>query len=194
MPDKKDSEKRTVTLEQLLQLKRSERPQPAFWEEFDRELRRRQLAALVTVKPWHERMAHAALSFLRRSAPVGAAAAALAAGVVVWDRSEHPVAVLQTAEVEHDNRLVVLPEERILPTTFEQLEFTAPQTAATGFRARYVLQQLSATDEPTGSFVVVASPNTLTLSARDSEVYVINTLTSDSAPRTARLLPAAGAF
>jgi len=36
-----------VTLEDLLCLKRAERPPPEFWSEFERELRQKQLAALV---------------------------------------------------------------------------------------------------------------------------------------------------
>ena len=35
------------TLEELLRVKRAERPDQVFWEEFDRGLRRKQLAAMV---------------------------------------------------------------------------------------------------------------------------------------------------
>ena len=42
-------------MEDLLRLKRAERPPPEFWGEFERELRQKQLAALVEKKSWwHE--------------------------------------------------------------------------------------------------------------------------------------------
>ena len=44
--------KRPVTLEDLLRLKRAERPPAEFWNQFDRELRAKQLAALVEKRPW----------------------------------------------------------------------------------------------------------------------------------------------
>lgn len=195
MPDSDSTPRRPIALEQLLQLKRTERPAAAFWDEFDRELRRRQLAALVTVRPWHQRLAHALFGMVRRSAPVGAAAAALAAGVLVWERSAPPDAVLQTADVDTENGAFLLPEERISPLAFDSVQLpTRPASAAETRAPRYVLQQLSATDEPQGAFVVVASPNTLNLSGRDAGVYMLNTLTSDSAPRSARVRPAAGTF
>lgn len=44
--------KRPVSLEDLLRLKRAERPPAEFWLQFDRELRAKQLAALVEKRPW----------------------------------------------------------------------------------------------------------------------------------------------
>jgi len=48
-----NSDQRTkVTLEDLLQLKKAERPAAEFWSEFDRELRQKQLLALVEKPSW----------------------------------------------------------------------------------------------------------------------------------------------
>ena len=44
--------KRPVTVEDLLGLKRAERPSSDFWSEFDRRLRDKQLSALVAPRPW----------------------------------------------------------------------------------------------------------------------------------------------
>lgn len=44
--------KRPVTLEDILRLKRAERPAAEFWDQFDRELRAKQLSALVEKRPW----------------------------------------------------------------------------------------------------------------------------------------------
>jgi len=52
MSDRQSESRRRVTLEDLLRLKRAERPPPEFWTEFEGELRQRQLAALVEKKSW----------------------------------------------------------------------------------------------------------------------------------------------
>jgi len=55
MPDRRSIPPARVTLEDLLRLKRAERPPPEFWSEFERQLREKQLAALVERKSWwHE--------------------------------------------------------------------------------------------------------------------------------------------
>jgi hypothetical protein len=52
MSDRQPEFRRRVTLEDLLRLKRAERPPQEFWTEFHEELRQRQLAALVERKSW----------------------------------------------------------------------------------------------------------------------------------------------
>ena len=42
-----------INLEDLLRLKRSERPSDQFWNEFDRELHQRMLQTLVKKDPWY---------------------------------------------------------------------------------------------------------------------------------------------
>jgi hypothetical protein len=61
-----------VTLEDLLRLKRAERPSPDFWLNFERELRQKQLTALVQKRRWWHNLP---ILFNRRiSVPAGAAA------------------------------------------------------------------------------------------------------------------------
>jgi hypothetical protein len=62
-----------VTLEDLLRLKRAERPPAEFWNRFEGELRQKQLAALLERRPWWQGVPH----FLTRRAylPIGATAA-----------------------------------------------------------------------------------------------------------------------
>jgi hypothetical protein len=69
--------KRPVSLEDLLRLKRAERPPEAFWGDFDRQLRAKQLAALVEKRPWWQGWSLGAiLAGLRRHPlPLGAAVA-----------------------------------------------------------------------------------------------------------------------
>jgi hypothetical protein len=63
-----------VTLEDLLRLKRAERPPPEFWSEFERELRQKQLAALVERKSWWHELAAAYSRFGKLRLPLGATA------------------------------------------------------------------------------------------------------------------------
>jgi hypothetical protein len=61
-----------VTIEDLLQLKRAERPAAEFWSNFERELRQKQLAALLEKRPWWQELPKV---FTRRAyLPIGATA------------------------------------------------------------------------------------------------------------------------
>lgn len=66
--------KRPVTLEDLLRLKRAERPAPEFWERFDRELRAKQLSALVKERPWWQTLPRVFSTWRRYHLPLGATA------------------------------------------------------------------------------------------------------------------------
>ncbi|MES2695177.1 MAG: hypothetical protein V4773_17010 [Verrucomicrobiota bacterium] len=76
-------EKRPVSLEDLLRLKRTERPAAEFWGEFDRQLRAKQLAALVEKRPWWHGLQSAVFQLGRYRLPLGAAAAVALTVVVV---------------------------------------------------------------------------------------------------------------
>ncbi len=66
--------KKTVTVEDLLQVKRAERPRPEFWTDFERELRAKQLAAIVEPRPWWSPFIRIGARVSRHQLPVGAAA------------------------------------------------------------------------------------------------------------------------
>lgn len=192
-PDKKTS----VTLEQLLHVKRAERPAPAFWEEFDREFRRRQLASVVIAQPWHARLARIALATLRRAAPVGAAAAAVFAGFLALDRSNRPSQVepvqMAQSEPEISTHVVAIPDEQISPSAAVavQDEPTISTTVAMKEEPRYVMQELVSAERST-RFVNLTSPHMLSGGGR-TETYVVNTLTTGAALHaTAR--PVSGSF
>ena len=89
---------RPVALEDLLRLKRAERPSPAFWTKFESELRAKQLAAIVEKGPWWRRLT-AALVARRRFALTASAVAAMSLFVV---RSNHfgPELVMVIAQTD----------------------------------------------------------------------------------------------
>ncbi len=74
-----------LTVEDLLRLKRSERPAPDFWNRFERELRAKQLAAIVEKRPWWItlRLPQAARHVTRFQIPAGVAAVLALSLVVV---------------------------------------------------------------------------------------------------------------
>ncbi len=67
-------QQRPVTVEDLLRLKRAERPPEAFWADFDRGLRAKQLAALLPRRPWWQRWTEGGFwpALGRLAVPVGA--------------------------------------------------------------------------------------------------------------------------
>ena len=66
--------KHTVSLEDLLKVKRAERPPAEFWAEFEREMRVKQLAAIVEPRPWWAPFIRAGARISRYQLPLGAAA------------------------------------------------------------------------------------------------------------------------
>jgi hypothetical protein len=67
--------KTPVTIEDLLRFKRNEQPPSEFWQQFDRELREKQLAAIVAKRPWWTPLARYSGLVSRYQLPIGAAAA-----------------------------------------------------------------------------------------------------------------------
>ena len=91
--------KRPVTLEDLLRLKRAERPAAEFWSQFDRELRAKQLAAIVEKRPWWRTLPDAFGSLSRYHLPLGATA--ILALTVLTVREYRSVAPEQVSEPDN---------------------------------------------------------------------------------------------
>jgi hypothetical protein len=66
--------KTTVSLEDLLRVKRAERPPAEFWTQFERELRAKQLAAIVNPRPWWASFIRFGARASHLQLPLGAAA------------------------------------------------------------------------------------------------------------------------
>lgn len=80
-----------VTIEDLLRLKRAERPSAEFWSVFESELRQKQLSALLEKRPWWQELPEL---FARRAyLPVGATA--ILAFTLISVRYYAPVQVVQ---------------------------------------------------------------------------------------------------
>src|SRR5258708_16261428 len=68
----KSDQRPQVTVEDLLRLKRAERPAAEFWTNFERELRQKQLIALLEKRPWWQELPQ--ILARRAYLPVGATA------------------------------------------------------------------------------------------------------------------------
>jgi hypothetical protein len=105
-------QKANVSLEDLLRLKRAERPDAAFWANFEHELRQKQLTALVQKRRWWHELP---LVFSRR-VYVPAGAAAIVAFTLATVRYSSPASV---AQVENTAPSIVAADPAIdtLPVT-----------------------------------------------------------------------------
>ncbi len=88
--------KTTVTLEDLLRVKRAEQPPPEFWAEFDRGLKTKQLAAIVEPRPWWAPLIRVGARISRYQVPVGATA--ILAVTLLAIREYRPVTSTQLVE------------------------------------------------------------------------------------------------
>lgn len=84
-------QKPSVSIEDLLRLKRAEQPNAEFWVNFERELRQKQLTALVQKRRWW----HELPLVLSRKVYVPAGAAAIVAFTLATVRYSTPMSVVQ---------------------------------------------------------------------------------------------------
>lgn len=104
--------KSKVSLEELLRLKRAEQPAPEFWAKFERELRQKQLTALVQKRRWWDSFP----LLLSRRVYLPAGAAAAVAFTLVTVRYVAPLRIADTQSVSQQFASADLPLE-VLPTT-----------------------------------------------------------------------------
>jgi hypothetical protein len=71
----KQDRNRKITVEDLLSLKRAERPPAEFWASFESELRAKQLAAIVGKRSWRDALPRIFTTVYRYHLPFGAVAA-----------------------------------------------------------------------------------------------------------------------
>jgi len=91
-------------LRQLLQLKRSERPEPEFWEDFSQKFRARQMASLVQYQPWYARLGRQLASLSRKALMPLAGAAALALALLAATQTANLIASLSIRPEAKDTK------------------------------------------------------------------------------------------
>jgi hypothetical protein len=91
-----DPSRPKITVEDLLRVKRAERPPVEFWARFEQELRAKQLAAIVDKRPWWHALSRTLAGTARFHLPLGATAV-LALSVFVVREYRRPSADLESA-------------------------------------------------------------------------------------------------
>lgn len=193
MVERNKKQNQPLTLEQLLHVKRAERPDREFWDRFERELHQKQLSALVQAAPWYLRLGQFVGRFARRSAPFTAAAAAVAAGyfavsgptTMVQAPSKDPsIGRYETIRVRPADPITVaavenLPE-MIVPASATWSEPVVAQAQPVRAEARYVLDVMAKDNRPS-RYVTLSNPKTLLASGSPDGTYVVNALSTRNA-------------
>lgn len=118
-----------VTVEDLLHLKRAERPSPEFWVKFEAELRQKQLAALLEKRPWWHSLAPV---FERRLlVPVGATAALALSLVTVHFYTQSPESIAGDVDVMAVAAKSVRPSGAAMDKQDPMVVETLPMTVVT---------------------------------------------------------------
>jgi hypothetical protein len=187
MDDSRHTGNTRISLEQLIQLKRAERPPASFWDDFDQELHRRQLAALVNVEPWYRRAGRALAAIARRLAPAGAGATALALAVLALlrvDPLQRIASDAGPASADAEGMIIHLPEEAISVSAISAPTARSP-LAQEEFRGhvRSAPQEFAA-ELPARRFVAVSAPVTVSSGSDTSAIYSARTLTAGTVLRS----------
>lgn len=193
MVEQNKKQSQPLTLEQLLHVKRAERPDREFWDRFERELHQKQLSALVQATPWYLRIGRIVGRFARRSAPITAAAAAVAAGyfavsgptTMVQTPSENPaIDRYETIRIRPAEPITVAAVENlpelIVSTSAARSEPIVAQAQPVRAEARYVMDVMAKDNQPS-RYVTLSSPMTLLASGSPDGTYVVNALSTRNA-------------
>lgn len=160
----KPESKRPVTLGDLLQLKRAERPPAEFWTRFERDLRAKQLAALVEKRPWWRSMPRVFAGFSRYHLPIGATAIVALTFFSIREfqvgSPAQPINSQSRAPVAPDVRVATPPANpaaaapvretvAVAATTGEPVALTAPAAGASVSESARVVPVVALLDENT---------------------------------------------
>lgn len=131
-------QKKPVSLEMLLQVKRAEQPDGEFWDSFERDFNRRRLNSLVERESRSWRMWSPLTKFMGLAVP---ALGMLAFGVTGW--KSHDVSAPTLAEVSRDDVLaaVAKQESAALRTVGEHLQ-SSLASASDRLSSQFVLDVL----------------------------------------------------
>ncbi|MBL9189763.1 MAG: hypothetical protein JNK23_19940 [Opitutaceae bacterium] len=162
----KPDRKRPITVEDLLRLKRAERPSAEFWSAFDQKLRAKQLAALVDRRPWWHSLPAVISGLIRPRVVFGTAAALAVVIVVVRENRPSPVGLGEDARLSD---FAIAPSQ---PTPVAMVDIAVDDkrselstTAPALIPAAVVVSTLETSPESKGEVALPASTSTVTASS-----------------------------
>lgn len=113
-----------ISLEDLLQIKRAERPPAEFWAEFEQAMRTKQLAAIVETRPWWRNLATSRV-LVRWCMPLGATA------VVAMTFGSFRGFIAQQGPAVRADNVVAVVESKTESTSSDSLNKTEQVAVAT---------------------------------------------------------------
>jgi hypothetical protein len=168
------SSRKPLTVEQLLQFKRLERPNPDFWVSFEQELKQKQLRALVKPSRW-QRVRLLLTPRVALLAPLSAAAGLALFTIVPNSRvadSASPFDLAHvSAPIEHGDPYLAQVSSDIDVTPVARV--TPRRTDAV-----FVDDALVPEVRSSGAFRTIAVPETLVAARDASSYYVVNAFTA----------------
>ncbi|HYP16915.1 MAG TPA: hypothetical protein VEQ65_06860 [Opitutus sp.] len=139
------SKKPTVSLEDLLKVKRAERPAPEFWGEFERELRVKQLAAIVEPRPWWAPFIRVGARLSHYQLPIGATAVLALSFLTVHEYHEPAAGRTDLAEAN----LPVMTAHSVARVQVEPLPLPVEQPSFASANASSAPSEAAAADATT---------------------------------------------
>ena len=169
MADTNNSHEKEVKVEDLLRLKRAERPSEVFWNTFDRELHQRMLQTLVKKDPWYVQVLRGVSGRIAQTVVVGAAAVFLA------------LMVMRPALVDSTRANVANGAYLALQKNALDLVNSAPSVAAaisdldSNLIPDYQIDAISGSITDSG-YANEYSPDSFELASYDRDVYAMDSL------------------
>ena len=169
MADTNNSHEKEVKVEDLLRLKRAERPGEVFWNTFDRELHQRMLQTLVKKDPWYVQVLRGVSGRIAQTVAVGAAAVFLALMVM------RPALVDSTRANGANGAYLALQKNAL------DLVNSAPSVAAaisdldSNLIPDYQIDAISGSITDSG-YANEYSPDSFELASYDRDVYAMDSL------------------
>ena len=179
MASKLEKANRKISLEEVIRLKRTERPPADFWEIFDRELRQKTLQALMNEVPWHRRLFR---SLLFRVCAVGApvAATAVLALLLVANRNDKESTSPATATGPAHQLVAGDRESFNPPGMVVSMPSTQPMRRPVTVHGQvtFFIDIVRASPDPHQKFEKVMTPTTFTAQSDTNAVFVADPLIS----------------
>lgn len=183
-----NSSQRNITLEELLRLKRGERPEPQVWERFDRELRAKYMQHLIAEKPGKR---YYFKRLVKGVSLVGSLSAACVALFMAWDawsfQQSGPVQIATTDAVDRPD-VADTPSASMLMadlgfSSFTLADAVAPKVLAASFTEdvrAYVVDVINTSSSiPSGmSFTRDMGVKTFERTSASDVVFVADSLSS----------------
>jgi hypothetical protein len=174
-----------VTLEDLLRLKRHERPGPEYWARFDGELRQRMLRKFVQPEPlawrWSRALVARATPWMTAGATAGIVMAFALHNRIALPTAEntpapHPTLV---ASIQTPAKMVQTTEAATSDTLSEPTTASAVENTVEDARTKYVVAVLAAPSQPANDHKVSAT-TTLPGEHADGVRYAANSLVEEA--------------